>query len=172
MTISNRDKTRFWAKVDKSGGADACWIWTGARMPKGYGRFCVNQRTGLAHRAAWRIANGDVPDGMHVLHRCDNPPCVNPAHLFLGTHADNMHDMAIKGRAAVVRVSGERHWSKKTPTKIVRGERHGRSKLTEEQVRRVLTSDESGADLGRRFGVSKNTIYKIRRGVNWKGLVA
>lgn len=88
---------RFWEKVVTS--PDSCWLWTGAQSPRGYGAFVVSRgdvRT--ASRVSWELVNGPIPDGLWVLHRCDNPPCVNPDHLFLGTHQDNMDDMAQKGR--------------------------------------------------------------------------
>lgn len=85
---------RFWSKVDKSG---PCWLWT-ASTTYGYGSFRINKRTALAHRYSYQLANGDIPDGMNVLHDCDNPACVNPAHLRLGTKADNTYDMMDKSR--------------------------------------------------------------------------
>lgn len=88
---------RLWrrAEVVDSG----CWEWTGARLVKGYGLVGNVGGTIQAHRAAWLLTHFVIPDGMQVLHRCDNPPCINPAHLFLGTPADNMRDMVAKGRA-------------------------------------------------------------------------
>lgn len=86
---------RFWSKVDRS--AD-CWLWTGARTPTGYGALHGQER--LAPRMAWTLSVGPIPMGLQVLHRCDNPPCVNPDHLWLGTQQDNMADMIAKGRAA------------------------------------------------------------------------
>lgn len=86
---------RFWARVDKSG---ECWVWTGAALPAGYGRWKGAHRLVYAHRFSWELANGPIPDGMLVCHRCDNPPCVRPDHLFLGTPTDNIRDMNAKGR--------------------------------------------------------------------------
>lgn len=89
---------RLWLYVDK-GDPDECWNWKGKKRPHGYGRTSINGKGIDAHRASWLIHNGEIPEGMCVLHKCDNPSCVNPAHLFLGTHLDNTLDMFAKGRA-------------------------------------------------------------------------
>lgn len=97
------DAERFNEKVDKSGGPDACWPWTGYRLKFGHGQFYPSRRSGLkrhqlTHRWAYALVHGPIPEGKCVCHRCDNPPCCNPAHLFLGTKKDNSEDMVRKGR--------------------------------------------------------------------------
>lgn len=86
---------RFWVKVRKS---DGCWEWTAASKQGGYGKIAVGRRLMLAHRVSWELANGPIPDGLLVCHTCDNPPCVRPDHLFLGTQTDNMRDAVRKNR--------------------------------------------------------------------------
>ena len=93
-------EARFWARVNTSGGPNTCWPWTGARLNRGYGQVYQPNHKLLAHRVAWELECGPIPDGMSVLHQCDNPPCCNPAHLFLGTQADNISDRDQKGHHA------------------------------------------------------------------------
>lgn len=91
---------RFWAHVDVSGGKDQCWPWRGPINSSGYGVFKFHADIYLSHRFAWELTNGKIPDGMFVCHHCDNPPCCNPAHLFIGTPKDNAQDAMKKGRLA------------------------------------------------------------------------
>lgn len=150
-----KDK-RFWSKVNIT---DSCWLWTASVNGKGYGQMSVGGRRGrphLAHRLSWQMHRGPIPEGMSVLHRCDNPPCVNPEHLFLGTRADNNNDMRAKGRAA--------------PMPNVEGEKHPMAILTAsdvEGVRRMLASGNSGRSIAALFGVSESTISDIKRGRSW-----
>lgn len=134
----------------------ACWEWTGARNKKGYGHLGSNGKIRSAHRVAWELAHGPIPAGLHVLHRCDNPPCTNPAHLFLGTHAENMADKVAKGRQS-----------------RPQGEAHGMAVLTNETAAEIwgrLALGERGVDLAREFGVSPDAISHIRHGRKWAHL--
>lgn len=90
---------RFWSRVDKAAGPDGCWPWTGALHEKGYGLFGLSDKTWRAHRYALIASGVAIPDGMVVMHKCDNPPCCNPDHLQVGTSRANIHDMIAKGRA-------------------------------------------------------------------------
>jgi hypothetical protein len=168
---------RFWARVDRSAGPSSCWPWTGHRLPcryaAGYGRLGIGDmskdgRMVLAHRVAWELTRGAIPFGLYVCHRCDNRPCCNPDHLFLGTARDNAMDASIKGRIA--RITGARHGSKTHPERIARGERHGISKLTEADVRDVRSAIARGAPTRRiaaSYSVCKNTVCNIASGRTW-----
>jgi hypothetical protein len=88
----------LWPRVDRQRAPTDCWPWTGYTNTRGYGVIRINRRTVLAHRIAYQVERGPIPDGLFVCHHCDNPPCCNPAHLFLGTQTENMRDMISKGR--------------------------------------------------------------------------
>jgi hypothetical protein len=173
----------FWARVGK-GAEHECWPWKGPRFRVGYGAFSWNGRRHVASRIAWTLSNGTIPSGLFVCHHCDNPPCCNPAHLFLGTNRDNIADMDRKGRRVILR--GDTHWTQKHPDRIPRGHRHWThritdahprgadhwaAKLTEEKVRIIkhaLGAGETCLSIGRRFGVRESTIHWIKRGKTWK----
>lgn len=159
LTGPCRTCARFWAKVDKSAGPDACWPWTAARFDTGYGSFNLKHRQSTgAHRLAWILTNGAIPEGHGVLHRCDNRGCCNPRHLFTGTHSDNMRDAAAKGRLAL-----------QVPGRIARvsGPLHPQARLSSEQVEEVRRLYAAGKitqrELATRFGVSEQTIGHIVR---------
>lgn len=144
-----------------------CWLWLGATNgSSGYGLISVGKRKSMAHRVVFQQHCGPVPDDVLVCHRCDNPACVNPQHLFSGTPHDNMQDKVRKGRQS----AGERH---ATIMKAVvqRGEGHCRAKLTEEQVRKIRTSSLNNSELARQMGVSGVMVSLIRRGRFWKHVV-
>lgn len=156
---------RFWSHVNRVAGG--CWPWQACNL-RGYGRFTVRAlgRGFYAHRFAWELTHGPIPDGLHVLHRCDNPPCCNPDHLFLGTHLDNIADMIAKGRNA----TGDRHNSRTHPERLPRGENHKHAKLTAAQVEELrATPMKRGMQraFARRFGVSEGTISLVVNGKVW-----
>ena len=165
--MNAKDVARFWNKVDRSAGPDACWVWTGSRRGS-YGRFFLQGRTFKANRIAFELCKGPIPDGMFVCHRCDNPLCVNPSHLFAGTPRENTQDAVRKGRIA----AGDRHGSHVHPDAWARGERQGSSKLTADQVRIIRRSYAPGevtlAELAKRFGVSEQTISYIVNNKRWQ----
>ncbi len=151
-------KTRFNDRVAVS-GPDDCWEWTGRRDPNGYGRldarliFGQRARPYLAHRISYMLTNGPISEQLSVCHKCDNPPCCNPNHLFLGTQTENNADMDSKGR--------------RTLPKVRRGSDINTSRLSEHQVLEILASKLSNKELAGKYGVSGTAIGKIRKGENW-----
>lgn len=120
----------------------------------------------LSHRVAWRLTNGAIPDGLQVLHECDTPACVNPAHLFLGTQADNLRDMHAKGRGQ----AGDRHWAKVKPERYQRGEARCQARLTEADVRTIRADYAGGTrlrDLARRYRYSEGSMHAVVNGTKW-----
>ena len=140
-----------------------CLEWTAYRNSLGYGVVGIGSRTDgsrrlvLAHRLSWSVYHGAIPDGLNVLHHCDNPPCINPEHLFLGSHADNNRDMISKGRNVVLR-----------------GEQIGTAVLGSTEVRSIkgLFGKLSDCEIARRFGVSYSLIWNIRHGISWRHIHA
>jgi hypothetical protein len=161
---------RFWENVDTSAGPDGCWLWTGyARCAGGYGGISVGRRTALAHRVAWELAHGSLDKTMCVLHRCDNPRCVNVAHLFLGTRGDNNRDRAAKGRNGDI--SGDRNFIRRHPERAARGEATGHAKLTRDAVAAARAEYAAGGvrmvDIAAKYGVAYPTIQKALRRRSW-----
>jgi len=142
---------RFWSHVQR--GPD-CWEWTGGKTTGGYGLFSHGPSSRRAHRAAWIITHGPIPHGLDVCHHCDNPPCCNPDHLFLGTRQDNMTDAQLKGRVK--------------PGPRMPGEVHPGAKLTWEAVAAIRASEGvSQYELARRYGVSRPLIGYVLRRTAW-----
>lgn len=149
---------RFWSKVAEE-RQPACWPFTGSRHPTGYGLFKIGSRTDesvrteRAHRVAYQLVHGPIPDGLHVLHRCDNRACCNPTHLFLGTNSENVADRVRKGRSS-------------------KGERQADAKLTSEKVRDARAIHAEGRStvsaIARQFGVSHVTMWKAVHGQTWR----
>ena len=151
-----------------------CIEWIGNIDANGYGRFCFKRKIELAHRAAWRLFRGEIPTGMCLLHKCDNPPCVNPDHLFLGDRRDNARDMAAKGRQWIQRNPERRLDTLVCPTELKpRGENHGCAILTAAQVvaiRRRSSKGEIGKSLAADFEVSTSLISQIIKGQIWQSV--
>jgi hypothetical protein len=152
--ISEKLQVGFWRKVDKTAG---CWNWTGYALKHGYGMKTIRGVGYLAHRLSYILEHGEIPYGKHVLHRCDNPSCVNPAHLFLGNPKINSDDCRAKGRMFVP-----------TPPK---GSASKIAKLTEARLANVNALHAAGFSfkyLGRLFGVSEGTLIAAYRRKTWK----
>lgn len=148
---------RFWSKVIPEPNT-GCWLWMAGLNGRGYGQLCAgdrkkgNRRVISAHRLSWELTFGEVPEGLQVLHQCDTRPCVNPQHLFLGTHQDNMADKVHKLRQC-------------------RGERHGSALLTKLEVDAIRQLREVGrpiTKIARCFDISKSTVRSIVSGKAWR----
>lgn len=147
--ILERLAPRFWAYVQR-GETNECWEWTGSRDTAGYGRIRVGVTAYRAHRVALALSGREVPPHLFACHHCDNPPCCNPAHLFLGTVGENTRDMVRKGRK---------------PSHV--GVRNPRAKLTPEQVREIRNSPLGHKRLANQLGLGRTTIRDARSGRNW-----
>lgn len=154
-------KDRFWIKVNKT---DSCWEWTGAVNRQNYGVFLIGSQIDQtrkvikAHRYSYVLHNGPIPDGLSVCHKCDNPKCINPDHLFLGTHNDNMKDMVAKNRQW--RATGEKHGSHKLKVKQI-----------EEIKRRYQHTEVTLQLLANEYKVSTTHVWRIIKGLRWSQTV-
>lgn len=141
-------EARFWGKVRKAEGEDACWLWEGATTTHGYGCLQFEGRVLGAHKVAYMLSKGEVQDGMKIRHSCDTRLCCRPKHLWLGTHADNMADMAARGR----------------------GQKHGKRILTTADVIDIRSQrgKKSSGELSKQYNVQQSYIFAIWRGSVWK----
>lgn len=149
---------RFWSKVQKADG-DGCWVWIAAKNRLGYGLFGFERKSMLAHRVAFVLTYGPIPDGVLLRHRCDNPACVRPDHLLPGDNAANTQDAIERGRRPVFK-----------------GMKNGRAKLTDDQVREIRQRYDAGGTtiliLAAQFGMSKSQIYNIVTCAQWNEVPA
>lgn len=172
--------TEFWKRVKKT---DSCWIWLGAFGKYGYGLTSYKSKTKRAHRLAYELTYGVDPGQLCVCHSCDNPACVRPDHLWIGTHADNHNDMKRKGRNK----KGDAHWTRVMPEKVkrgdnsyqrrhpewlARGERHGNARMTNAMVLKMRRMrNDTGASfgvIGNRFGLSRAAVFAAVTGKTWR----
>lgn len=169
-------REHFWTRVQEN-QETGCWEWQGSRNVKsGYGYLTAYAVFGRlpqpCHRVAWILTFGEIPDDLWVLHQCDNPPCVNPAHLFLGTVQDNATDKMAKGRHRYGVRYGEEHWTHKCPERVAKREKHGGAKLTATQVEEIrqlhrdtLLTEQEIAD---RYGISRPAVSAIITNRHWR----
>lgn len=151
LLSANTEVERFLRFVDIPAEINACWIWQGRARRKGYGAFSYKGKDIVASRASYLLLKGDIPSGLFVCHSCDNPPCVNPEHLWLGTYTDNRRDMIEKGRGG-----------------IYFGETNGRAKLTDTQIAEIFALKESGLScrsIGKIYSIDNSHVSRVLRGI-------
>jgi len=156
--MNNKNLKNFWKKVEIK-DEDSCWIWKGKHCHNGYGQLKINRKDKMAHRVSWIIHFGEIPEGMIVCHHCDNPECVNPKHLFIGTYKDNIADCIRKGR---------------NKTSILRGESNGSSKLKDSQIpiirQKYSTGEYSLRKLGKEYGIGFEAIRRVIKHMSFKNI--
>jgi hypothetical protein len=154
--MEEKDYVRFWSKVNKN-NINGCWEWVGGFDQNGYGSFWINGKHVGAHRISWSIENGEIKAGYHILHTCDNPRCVNPGHLYSGTHQENMKDRNNRNRQS-----------------FLKGELNGMAKLNKQKVTEIkellLNGKLKTSEIANRFGVTAAQIRYIKRGKSWRCL--
>lgn len=151
-------KSRFMSKVKKT---DPCWLWTAYKSDAGYGSFWFKRKLELAHRSSWTLFKGKIPKGIHVLHKCDNPSCVNPRHLFLGTNLDNIMDKVKKGRSKFSHLPIPPN-SKLSPNIVL--------EIRKQYIPGNNQGDRSAKALGRKYGIHPSYVYRLIHKRCWSAI--
>ena len=151
LKIKEKQKTNFLLKVAPK-NHNGCMEWLGSRNPKGYGQFTVGRFSARASRVAWIIEYGDLPVDKFVLHKCDNPPCVNPKHLYLGTNSDNMLDKFRRGRQG----------------RTAQGIEKSNAKFTEQDIINIRSDPRKQVVIAKEYKVHPTAIHAIKKGRAWK----
>ena len=162
--LPSNTRIRFWERVERT---DNCWEWVGARNLSGYGHLWIAGGNISAHRISWLLHYGSIPSGMLICHHCDNPGCVNPQHLFLGTQKENLADRERKGRTPKGDRSSRRLHLDRYPT----GERHYKAKFSIDEVLSIKQAVANGScqrKLARQYEVHKDTIWRVVHGITYQ----
>lgn len=177
----NRNR-KFWARVNKN-GPNGCWVFVGSdRTKTGHIRIRIRGKRKFVHRHSWELSKGPIPNNLCCLHECDNPPCVNPDHLFLGTRGDNNTDCMLKGRTAKgdkngthtrpeTRSRGDAHYARTNPERLAHGTRHGNAILTPAKIRRIRKLIAEGLvqrEIAAIVGTERSNISYIKHNKGWK----
>lgn len=182
--LTDKDILSFWNKADRS-DANSCWLWSAHMSQDGYGVFCRKRKADgrlvfRAHRLAYILTNGSIPDNIMVRHICDVRPCINPLHLELGTAEQNAQDVVSRGRHWTqtrpgMIPKGDKHWSRRMPNKVPTGESHG-SALLNSKIVKLIRFEYSNGDISQRklaskYNVSQATIWQIVNNNYWKDVL-
>lgn len=170
--LSNERKNAFWAKINVTENKDECWEWKEYVDKNGYGRFKIGRTFFPSHRVSFSLSKKGKLSSFLVCHKCDNPKCCNPAHLFLGTQQENIDDCIAKGRY----ITGDKNGMVKHPELVTKGDKHHNAKFTDSQIidiRKIYAEGKtSHKKLGKIYSVSANTIKDIVNGKTWKHLLS